>query len=116
MADLDLEPSDGTPAINGVNGFPPQLKTNGSTSVESFEIEQYLSSLLGVTLGASKHDLEATNSLLSSQSAPETIDRCRGFLQSSRLALYALKLGGEHKENGDSETDSGTHNHPFKLY
>lgn len=108
MAGLDVDSPNVAPVVNGVNGSHSQNETNGSASVSSSDIENYLCSLLGVALGASRYDLEAEHSLLSPPLLSETVERCRGFLQSSRLAIYALRFAGDRIEDDSLEPNSGT--------
>ena len=108
MADLDLCSPTGGTVPNGASGdHAPQLHT-GSALIASSDLKQYLSDLLSVTLGASRQELEAENSFLSPSLLPDTVDRCRRFLQSRRVALYAVKLGNERVEADGPIQDSGT--------
>lgn len=54
-------------------------------------IVDYLASLLEITLGATRADLEAQGSLLAEDRLVETRSRCSHFASNSQVALYAHK-------------------------
>lgn len=97
MADLELEPS------QPVNGYHAPAVNGSSPSVDPADVVAYLSSLLTITLGASKRDLESQYGILGEDVQEETVDRCVSFLQSFRTALYAQKRELPHLQNGGDE-------------
>lgn len=89
--------------MNGsLNGAPPAPAT---PTVDPQTIIDYLVSVLNVTLGASRKELEDHGSLLAETSISDTIARCTRFALESQVALYiqkeALGLDGV-APNGDS--------------
>ncbi len=72
----------------GANGIPP---TNSYTSINPTLVVEHLVSLLEVTLGASRQDLERPGSLLSTSKHPDTVQRCTRFASESQVALYVQK-------------------------
>jgi dynein heavy chain 1 len=72
---------------------PTSPKTNGTDAfvVDPNLIVEYLASVLEITLGATRQDLERNGSLLSSESRPHTIQRCTRFSSENQAALYVTK-------------------------
>lgn len=69
-------------------------------------VVQYLTDVLQVTLGASKRDLEATGSLLSSAKYSETVQKCTRFASESQMALYVQQdIFGAEEPNGTEKDD-----------
>ena len=104
MAEADLD----TP--HGVNGSAnPQAPPAATPQLHPFpsQLEEYLSSLLSVTLGADRSDLEAEGGLLSGARHGETIERCLHFLSSPRVALYAQKHRGLAVESDGTSGPQG---------
>ena len=88
-----------------VNGFhtPP---ASSDTALDPAEIHQYLYSLLTLTLGAAKDDLESDHNLLGEHQRRRAIEQCNSFLQGNRVALYASKRElSEPQPNGNAEYD-----------
>lgn len=73
-----------TPALNGA--APPAFPI-----IESSVVVEYLASVLEVTLGASRKDLEGRDSLLSKGRRAETVQRCTRFATEAQVALYVQK-------------------------
>ncbi|KAG9804250.1 dynein heavy chain, partial [Aureobasidium melanogenum] len=77
------------PATNGaaigrsVSPAPPPTST-----IDPQLIISYLESVLHVTLGASKEELQANNSFLSPENLPETLARCQRFASEAQVAIY----------------------------
>ena len=77
------------PATNGaaigrsVSPAPPPTST-----IDPQLIISYLESVLQVTLGASREELQANNSFLSSDNLPETLARCQRFASEAQVAIY----------------------------
>lgn len=78
--------------VQGVNGL-----SNGNSvapspaSVDPETIIQYLVSVLDVTLGATRQELESCDNLLSGAKRQDTISRCERFALESQTALYVQK-------------------------
>jgi dynein heavy chain 1 len=72
---------------------PSSPKTNGTDTfvVDPTLIVDYLASVLEITLGATRKDLEKYGSLLSPDSRPHTIQRCTRFASENQVALYVTK-------------------------
>jgi dynein heavy chain 1 len=70
-----------SPSTNG-GGFPP---------IDALVVVDYLASVLQITLGAARKDLENVGSLLSKARLAETVQRCQRFATESQVALYVQK-------------------------
>lgn len=83
------------PGTNGTNSngtiTPSSPLPLASSAVDPETIIQYLVSVLDVTLGASRHELETHDSLLSEQKRSETVARCQRFALEAQVALYVQK-------------------------
>ena len=79
-----LVTSPGSPATNG-------LAANGLPTIDPNVVVEYLASVLEITLGASRRELENTGSLLSKPRHSETVQRCTRFATESQVALYVQK-------------------------
>ncbi|KAI9728167.1 MAG: hypothetical protein M1828_004628 [Chrysothrix sp. TS-e1954] len=86
MAETDVDIHQ--PAI--VNGYS-ETPSNGLSILSTEALIEYLTSLLSVTLGASKEALQTEDSLFSDAKRDETIERCNRFLNGSSVAIYAQK-------------------------
>jgi dynein heavy chain 1, cytosolic len=84
----------------GVNGIQPADAPSNPT-LDPQVIFDYLTEVLSANLGASKDDLEASGSLLSSSSTPDTLQRCQRFAAESQPGLYVQKS----TVDGPAETD-----------
>lgn len=73
-----------------VNGFH-NPSSSAEISLDPDAILEYISSLLSLTLGATKHDLESDHNILSVVERDKTLERCSAFLTGPRVALYASK-------------------------
>lgn len=77
------------PATNGaaigrpVSPAPPAIST-----IDPQLIISYLESVLHVTLGASREELQANNSFLSQENLPDTLARCQRFASEAQVAIY----------------------------
>lgn len=90
-------------ATNGTsNGTPVPASPS---AVDPQTIIQYLVSVLDVTLGASRQELESNDSLLSESRISDTITRCQRFALEAQVALYvqkeALDASDGVEANGD---------------
>ena len=87
-----------TPSTNGTSNALP--------TVDPTIIVDHLAAVLGVTLGASRSDLESEGSLLSKKNYSETVSRCTRFATESQLALYVQKdvVDDEASEAADGES------------
>lgn len=64
---------------------------NSLPVVDSALVIEYLASVLEITLGATRKDLESFGSLLSKSRYADTAQRCARFATESQLALYVQK-------------------------
>lgn len=91
----------------GANGQIPS--PTPPASIDSTLFLRHLASLLEITLGASREDLEAKGSLLSDVKRNDTIQRCMRFTSDSQVAVYIQKdLTGSASLNGDSNGYNST--------
>ena len=77
-------------ASSVVNGFHDALPSV-DLSLDAAAVLDYISSLLSLTLGASKEDLESDHNVLSDSERNKTLERCLSFLNGPRVALYVSK-------------------------
>ena len=70
-----------SPSTNG-GGFP---------AIDPSVVVDHLSSVLEITLGAARKDLENVGSLLSKARLAETVQRCQRFATESQVVLYVQK-------------------------
>ena len=72
---------------------PSSPKPNGTDTfaVDPTLIVEYLASVLQITLGATRKDLESFGSILSPESRQHTIQRCTRFASENQVALYVTK-------------------------
>ncbi|TAQ87556.1 hypothetical protein B7494_g4139 [Chlorociboria aeruginascens] len=76
--------SPGNPSQNG-------LATGAFPTIDPAVVVEYLVSVLQITLGASRRDLENVGSLLSKARYSDTVQRCTRFATESQVALYIQK-------------------------
>ncbi|CZT42301.1 dynein heavy chain [Rhynchosporium secalis] len=81
MESLVASSGPASPKPNGTDGF----------AVDPSIIIEYLSSVLEITLGATRKELEATGSLLSPENRIHTLQRCSRFASENQVALYVTK-------------------------
>jgi dynein heavy chain 1 len=94
------------PATNGaaigrpVSPAPPAIST-----IDPQLIISYLESVLHVTLGASREELQANNSFLSQENLPETLAQCQRFASEAHVAIYVQQeaLGATSGIQGDGD-------------
>jgi dynein heavy chain 1 len=60
-------------------------------AVDPILIVEHLANVIEITLGATRKDLENTNSLLSKSRYQDTISRCTRFASENQVALYVTK-------------------------
>ena len=97
--------------VQGVNGVPNGAPTAPAPpAVDPDAIVKYLSSVLEVTLGATREELEDEGSLLHEASIDDTISRCTRFALESQDSLYVLKKAPVAQQNGQVNGD-GPHVH-----
>lgn len=70
---------------------PNGLATSTFPSIDPNLVVEYLASVLEITLGASRQDLEKDGSLLSKTKHSDTVQRCTRFATESQTALYVQK-------------------------
>jgi len=69
---------------------PNGLPHDGLPAMDPAIVVDYLASVLSITLGASRSDLESSGSLLSKAAYSNTLSRCNQFLQEGKF-LYVQK-------------------------
>ncbi len=72
------------PGANGDN--PPPFIT-----IDPALVVDYLASIVTITLGTTRVDLESPGSLLSKANYPDTLQRCTRFASDAQVALYIQK-------------------------
>ncbi|RDW80646.1 cytoplasmic dynein-like protein 1 heavy chain 1 [Coleophoma crateriformis] len=65
--------------------------THGLPTIDPSLVLEYLASVLEITLGATRKDLENVGNLLSKERLGDTISRCTRFAGESQAALYVTK-------------------------
>ena len=89
-----------SPKVNGYHTPPPA----SDASLDPSQVLDYLESLLSLTLGASKDELEGDRNPLSDGQRQRTVEVGLGFLTGQRVALYASKREEQASQiNGDTE-------------
>jgi len=81
MESLVASPGPASPKPNGTDTF----------AIDPSIIVEYLASVLEITLGATRKELENSGSLLSPESRIHTIQRCSRFASENQVALYVTK-------------------------
>lgn len=81
MESLVTPPGPGSPKTNGSDDF----------AIDPTVIVEYLASVLEITLGATRQELEHQGSLLSQESRGHTVQRCSRFASENQVALYVTK-------------------------
>lgn len=96
------------PGMNGVttNGTSTPIAPPLTSAVDPETIIQYLVSVLSVTLGASRQELETHDSLLSDSRRSETVARCQRFALEAQVALYVQKESLETAEGAETDGDA----------
>jgi len=78
--------------VNGATSPPTNgLATSTFTTVDPSVVVEYLASVLQITLGALRKDLEHSESLLSPSRYSETVQRCTRFAAESQVVIYVQK-------------------------
>jgi dynein heavy chain 1 len=87
-----------SPASPSTNG----LASGAFPTIDSSVVVEYLASVLEITLGAKRKDLESAGSLLAKARYSETVQRCTRFATESQVALYVQKdIAAGDGLNGD---------------
>lgn len=76
-----------SPTSSSTNG----LATATFPTIDPSLVVEHLASVLEITLGASRKELENVGSLLSKSRYSETVQRCTRFATESQVALYVQK-------------------------
>ena len=69
----------------------PNEVAKNAFAVDPILIVEHLASVLQITLGATRKELENANSLLSKSRYQDTISRCTRFASENQVALYVTK-------------------------
>lgn len=90
----------GVNAVNSVNGGSPLVTMDAARVVE------HLAQLLEAALGATREELEAPGSLLSTGRYSDTLQRCTRFANDALVSMYIQKdiPATPPLENGDTES------------
>lgn len=70
-------------------------------------VVDYLVSVVSITLGATREDLESPGSLLSKTSYADTLQRCTRFASDAQVALYIQKETTPSADLPDATVDTG---------
>lgn len=84
---MSLVDSSASPSGNGANGHT----TSAFPSIEPTLVVEHLASVLEITLGATRRELENVDSLLSKAKYSDTVQRCSRFGSESQAVLYVQK-------------------------
>ncbi|KAF7903405.1 uncharacterized protein EAF01_006454 [Botrytis porri] len=95
---MSLLDSTASPSGNGANG----VGTSTFPSIEPKVLVDFLASVLEITLGATRDDLEQTGSLLSEAQYSDTAQRCTRFASESHQAVIYVQKDAVPREEGDS--------------
>lgn len=104
----------GTPANGtGVNGANAVNNVNGSSpliTMDPARVVEHLAQLLEAALGATREELEAPGSLLSTARYSDTLQRCTRFANDALVSMYIQKdiIATPQLENGDAESSMVT--------
>lgn len=98
---MSLLDSTASPSGNGANG----VGTSTFPSIEPKVLVDFLASVLEITLGATRDDLERTGSLLSEAQYSDTAQRCTRFASESHQAVIYVQKDAVPREEGDSPDD-----------
>jgi len=79
--------SNGTNGTNGTNG----VASTPFAAVDPVRVVDHLTVLLQAALGATRTELEAPGSLLSTARYPDTLQRCTRFALDAQVSLYIQK-------------------------
>jgi len=99
---MSLVTSPASPSGNGTNG----IATGAFPTIEPTLVVEYLASVLEITLGATRPDLENAGSLLSKSRYSDTVQRCTRFATESQSALYVQKDVISKDEDGIADGSS----------
>lgn len=95
--------------------------TNGTATNSSFPVVdsllviEHLASVLEITLGATRKDLESNGSLLSKSKYSDTAQRCARFATESQTALYVQKdIASAYSDAPQNGEDTSGMHHLFK--
>lgn len=105
----------GTPANGtGVNGANAVNSVNGSSpliTMDPARVVEHLAQLLEAALGATREELEAPGSLLSTARYSDTLQRCTRFANDALVSMYIQKdiIATPQLENGDAESKPPQH-------
>lgn len=86
-----MDGSIASPAASPTNGTANGTATSSFPIIDSLLVVEYLASVLEITLGATRKDLESFGSLLSKSKYTDTSLRCARFATESQTALYVQK-------------------------
>lgn len=96
-------PSALVPQGPGANGETP----SAFITIDPKLVVDYLVSVVSITLGATRDDLESPGSLLSKESHADTLQRCTRFASDAQVALYIQKETTPTADIPDGSADSG---------
>lgn len=103
----------GTSTSTGVNGVNTVNSVNGGSPLVTMDparVVEHLAQLLEAALGATREELEAPGSLLSTARHSDTLQRCTRFANDALVSMYIQKdlPATPQLENGDAESSMDT--------
>ncbi|KAF5872560.1 putative dynein heavy chain protein [Botrytis fragariae] len=108
---MSLLDSTASPSGNGANG----VGTSTFPSIEPKVLVDFLASVLEITLGATRDDLEHTGSLLSEAQYSDTAQRCTRFASESHQAVIYVQKDAVPREEGDSPDEPSSILYNYSL-
>ncbi|KAF7869712.1 hypothetical protein EAF04_004496 [Stromatinia cepivora] len=108
---MSLLDSSASSSGNGANG----VGTSAFSSIEPKIIVEFLASVLQITLGATRHELEHTGSLLSEARYSDTAQRCTRFASESQIAVIYVQKDVVSQREGESPNDSSSILYNYSL-
>ncbi|KAA8570854.1 hypothetical protein EYC84_000245 [Monilinia fructicola] len=108
---MSLLDSSASPSGNGANG----VGTSAFQSTEPKIIVEFLASVLEITLGATRHDLEHAGSLLSKARYSDTTQRCTRFASESQEAVIYVQKDLVVQEHDDAPDEPGSISYNYNL-
>ncbi|RAL65629.1 hypothetical protein DID88_005301 [Monilinia fructigena] len=92
-----------------------ELETSSFQSIEPKTLVEFLASVLEITLGATRHDLEHAGSLLSEARYSDTTQRCTRFASESQEAVIYVQKDLVSQGHNDSPDEPGSILYNYNL-
>lgn len=99
----------------GANGVSGVDGTSALVTMDSARVVEHLAHLLEAALGATREELEAPGSLLSTARYPDTLQRCTRFANDILVSMYIQKElpATSHLENLDPDPSMAIWPHSY---